>query len=95
MKSVRVLASAEAELGDAVAFYEARRERLGFEFLEAIDVALDRISAMPNAFPIWREGRNYRQLRLNRFPFVVFFRELESEIEIVAVAHMKRRPDTG
>lgn len=92
MKPVRILPPAEAELSDAAAFYEGRRQHLGMEFLEAVASALDRIAAMPDTFPIWRAGRSYRQLRLKRFPFVIFFRDLEAEVEVVAVAHSKRRP---
>jgi len=35
---------------------------------------------------------NTRRVVLNRFPYLVVFRETTSEIEVVAVAHGRRRP---
>jgi len=35
---------------------------------------------------------NTRRVVLSRFPYIVVFRETVTEIEIVAVAHGRRRP---
>ena len=92
MKPLCILPAAETELGDAPVFYEERREGLGSEFLAAVDEALDRIAVMPDTFPRWHPEREYQCLRLERFPFVSFYLDLQDSVEVVAIAHAKRRP---
>jgi len=92
MKPLRVLPAAEAEVAAAAAWYELRPSGLGVEYVAEVDKGFERIEAMPETFPLWRADRPYRKLRLKRFPFVVFYRVLEDDIEVVAVAHAKRRP---
>jgi hypothetical protein len=36
--------------------------------------------------------RGMRRVMLHRFPYFVVFRELPHKIQIIAVAHAKRRP---
>jgi hypothetical protein len=44
-------------------------------------------------FPPWRDNLPFRKaVLLRRFPFVVFFQDLEDEVRVFAVAHGKRRP---
>src|ERR1019366_5879929 len=44
------------------------------------------------SFALWGSHRPYRRKILKRFPYVVFFRAESDTIEVVAVAHAKRRP---
>lgn len=53
---------------------------------------MSRITLAPEAAPLWRKGYPYRMRVLRRFPFVVFYVVDEAEIEVVAIAHAKRRP---
>jgi plasmid stabilization system protein ParE len=86
---LRVLPAAEAEPAAAARWYEARQTGLGVEFVVEVDAALERVEARPASFPVWRVGSTYRRARLKRFPYLIFFRILDGEIEIVAVAHAK------
>jgi toxin ParE1/3/4 len=87
-----VRSEAEAELADAAAWYDDARPGLGEEFVAVVDHAVQRILAMPGAYPVWRSGHPYRKHVLRRFPYVVFFTADEVEVHVVAVAHTKRRP---
>lgn len=92
MRRVRILSAAELEAAEAAEWYESRCRGLGVDFIAAVDTAIDRLALNPDAYPIWRDGRAFRRLVLDRFPFVVFFRVLGEEVEVVAIAHAKRRP---
>jgi plasmid stabilization system protein ParE len=91
-RTLRVLPDAEAELQSAAIWYEEKRSGLGVEFVAVVEKALQSALENPEACPVWRPDRPYRKRPLKRFPYVVFFRIDSSTIEIVAVAHAKRRP---
>jgi plasmid stabilization system protein ParE len=59
-------------------------------FFEEILPALDRVQEHPRLYPRYLYGT--QRAVLNRYPFSVIYRELLSEIQIIAVAHAKRRP---
>jgi toxin ParE1/3/4 len=91
-RTLRVLPDAEAELQSAALWYEEKRRGLGIEFVAVVDKALQSVLENPEACPVWRPNRPYRKRSLKRFPYVVFFRIDSATVEIVAVAHAKRRP---
>jgi toxin ParE1/3/4 len=91
-RTLRVLPDAEAELQAAAIWYEEKRPGLGIEFVAVVDKAFDSILENPEACPVWRADRPYRKRFLKRFPYVAFFRIDAATVEIVAVAHAKRRP---
>jgi toxin ParE2 len=89
--TVRFLVEAEAELDYAVAHYEAQWSGLGTEFVLDVRAGLTRIEEFPKAWHFL--SRRIRRYRLNRFPYGLLYAELESEIVVVAVMHMHRKPD--
>jgi len=59
-------------------------------FLDELDRALERIGDHPGQCPEYESGT--RRLVLQRFPYLVVFREIAAGAEIIAVAHGRRRP---
>jgi plasmid stabilization system protein ParE len=59
-------------------------------FLDELDRAIDRIGQNPEQYPLHDFGM--RRMALRRFPFVIVFRRAPAGIEIIAVAHGRRRP---
>jgi plasmid stabilization system protein ParE len=55
-----------------------------------LDLAIERIEDAPRRWPPYL-GDTRRYL-LRRFPFFVVFREVENRVQILAVAHARRRP---
>ncbi|MEX1203824.1 MAG: type II toxin-antitoxin system RelE/ParE family toxin [Dongiaceae bacterium] len=82
---------AEAEHLEAVAFYEDRRPGIGAAYLAEFERALARVCEAPDRYPIKRQP-DIRGIRLRRFPFEVLYREVGGRVEILAVAHHRRRP---
>jgi toxin ParE1/3/4 len=92
VRPLRVLAEAEEELAEAAAWYESKSFGLGVELVITVDRAFDEIREAPTSYALWRADRPYRRKLLKRFPYVVFFRVNDDAVEVVAVAHAKRRP---
>jgi plasmid stabilization system protein ParE len=82
---------AEAELQDAASWYEERVGGLGARFIAAVRHRTGEIVESPHR---WPTNRGTRRVLVGAYPFAIIYREISNgEIEIVAVAHLKRRPD--
>jgi len=90
---VRFRPEAADELLRARDWYASRESGLGDEFVAAVDAAVDRVMARPLAFRVLPRVPSIRRAQLRRFPFVLLFRVLTGDVvEVIAVAHMRRRP---
>ncbi len=92
----QVLPVAEAELLQAVLWYENQREGLGEEFYDQVLHAMEEIGKNPQRFSIYEGSLNSRQLRraiVDRFPYVVIYDLRADYVLIVAIAHTSRQPD--
>jgi hypothetical protein len=95
VKPARLAPEAVAELTDAANWYESRHSGLARQFLQNFEIVLPLIESRPSSFPRLLDTApelNIRRALLPRFPYALVFLELPSEIRIVAVAHLKRRP---
>jgi toxin ParE1/3/4 len=88
-KPIEFHAEASAELEAAFDWYFVRNQRVASDFLEEVDRAIQKITESPNRWAL-TAGHTHRYL-LHRFPFAVVYRELPSVIQILAVAHGRRR----
>ena len=82
---------AEAEHLETVAYYETRRSGLGSHYLAAFEQALNAVRTDTPRFRIVQEP-DIRRAPLVRFPLSIIYRKTSGRIEILAVAHHKRRP---
>ena len=82
---------AEAEHLDTVVYYETRRAGLGALYLAAFEQALETVRDNPHRYRIVNEP-DIRRVPLARFPLSIIYRETSKRVEILAVAHHKRRP---
>jgi len=83
-------AAARAEHLDHVAYYESRRAGLG-SYLGEFESAMKRICEEPELDAIAREP-GIRRLHLRQFPLTVLYREVDGGVQVLAVAHKRRRP---
>lgn len=73
---VRFDDQADAEYRFAGRWYDARREHLGIEFLDAVDATIDRIVAMPRAGSLVKRlppDLPVRRRAVTRFPYHVVY----------------------
>ena len=89
MKS-RLHEAADAELTEAVAYYDGKAEGLGDRFLAEVKLASRSIEEYPEIAPEIEYG--VRAKVLHRFPYTLMYVLDEHELFIVAVAHQSRRP---
>lgn len=92
MKPVIIHSEAIEELDGTVSYYEDQKVGLGLDFLSEVEQALGKIQQNPNLGTVYKVTR-LRRYVIQRFPFLIFYAELEECIWVVAIAHGKRRPD--
>lgn len=74
----------------AARYYEERQQGLGDEFLNEVGRAVAFAADRPLAgTPI---GDGLRWVLTHRFRYAIIYREAEVGIDILAVAHLRRRP---
>jgi len=81
---------AQSEIDSAHGWYRLQSSQACDGFFEELIPALDNIASHPNLCPRYLLGT--QRLILTRYPFSVVFRERLHDIQIIAVAHAKRRP---
>ena len=81
---------AEAELEEAIAWYESRRRGLGLEFARVVRAGFAALERTPDLGPEVR-GR-VRQVVLRRFPYSLYYVLEPQVISILAVFHARRDP---
>src|SRR5215207_7525098 len=83
---------ARAEIAEAVAWYEARENGLGADFLRAVEHALRIIERDPCQYQIVRKRGQVRRVMLGPFPYGLMYVASEREVIVVACMHGRRSP---
>ncbi len=71
-------------------WYAEQNPTLASEFVTEIERAIGLILDTPESWPPFEAGT--RRFLLRRFPYSVVYRIVADELQIVAVAHARRRP---
>ena len=89
-QKIDVHPEAQAEIVGSLNYYEETDPALAEDLDARIDAAVDLISAKPETWPAYLHGT--RRYNLQRFPYSVIYREKSGVIQIVAMAHHRRKP---
>lgn len=94
VRGYRFHPAATEELDEAAEWYDAQLPGLSLELFDAVDEAIALIVEHPVA---WQRdsvvaGREIRRFVMRRFPFAIVYYAVDDIIQVVAVAHGKRRP---
>ena len=81
---------AEADMAEAITFYDQRTPGLGSDSLDEVLGAFERIEHAPEAWP--RLEGPVRRCLVERFPYGVYYRREPEEIFVLAVMHGKKKP---
>ncbi|MBI3014455.1 MAG: type II toxin-antitoxin system RelE/ParE family toxin [Candidatus Tectomicrobia bacterium] len=87
---VRFHPAAAAEVETARQWYAERSPLAARAFLAEMDLSVERVRGAPQRWP--RYVKRTRRYMLPRFPFSVIYRVQGQMIEVVAVAHQRRKP---
>ena len=86
-----VLAEAEREFAESVAYYESKEAGLGWRFRTEVVAGVNWIE---RNFGLARmRPKGYRRRNLHAFPHYIAYVTREETIWIVAIAHAYRRPE--
>ncbi len=86
-----LLPVAQAELDEAFQWYETQAAGLGDRSMGEVVHAFGLIRQFPSAWhPL---SQNTRRCRLKRFPYGVIYSEVDSDIVVLAIAHLHREPN--
>lgn len=91
MKPIEFQDDAQIEFDLAITHYKNERWELGKEFQDEVEAASPKIQENPQRGTRFHRTR-YRSVLVHRFPYVIFYEELDDHIRILAVAHASRRP---
>ena len=87
---IRFHPEAEKELNEVVDYYNACEDGLGLEFAREIHSIINNICKFPDAWtPL---SQNTRRCLLRRFPYGVVYQYRASEIIVIAVMQLNRKP---
>lgn len=91
-RSLRIQPQAELDVSDAARWYEEQRPGLGNEVLQELDSVIQRVVQSPFQFPLIQN--EVRRALLRRFPYSVYFRVSDETVDLLAVLHQHRNPNT-
>ena len=79
------------QFATTVRYYGAQRPQLGEEFRDGVRETMKRITIFPEA---WQPlSATIRRCQMSRFPYGLIYMATETEILVIAVAHLHRRPE--
>jgi plasmid stabilization system protein ParE len=82
--------AAAEEVEAALSWYGSRSRDAARAFVVELDDALKHIEAAPSRWP--EHAHSTRRYVMRRFPYLVVYRDTPDALQIVAVAHGRRRP---
>jgi plasmid stabilization system protein ParE len=85
--------AAAADIRAAREYYDQARPGLGEELATDLDRLFARLEAFPRSAPLVAGYEPVRRARLRRFPYAVFYRPEDKQIEILRVVHTARSPE--
>ena len=92
-RRIESLQLASTEFEAAIRWYEERRRGLGADFYDAVLGTITLIEGQPEIGTVVRGEESTRRVLVSRFPYQVVYHLTPTQIVIVAVPHLKRRPN--
>ena len=90
MERVWVHPDAIEEAQATYGWYHTRNPEIAESFMAELDRGMELILEGPEKWGPYVAGT--RRFLLRRFPYLIIFREVEETVQIVAIAHARRRP---
>lgn len=84
--------AAETEHLESVAYFESKRPGLGALYLTEFELLMNSVCDAPTRYRIDRQP-DVRLARMSRFPYSILYREAAGAVQVLAVAHHRRRPN--
>ena len=88
---IRLLKIAQKELDEAVEWYNQQAVGLGLEFLDEFDDSVKLVASFPEISE--KIIDDIRRFLINRFPYGIIYGIDGGFIVIIAIAHLRRKPN--
>ena len=88
---IRFRPAAAREFAADFRHYENDYRGRGDRFVTAVDVVLRDIAEHPERYPLLQDP-DIRSAKVKRFPYRVVYVVVGEDVDVIAVAHAKRRP---
>lgn len=82
---------AEVDFDKSYEFYNEDSPKVADTFFIRINLGFENIKQNPNSFPF--AHKNLRKYVVKKFPFVIYYRIVDSVIQVIAIFHMSRNPE--
>jgi len=82
---------AEANLAESKVWYEGKQIGLGEKFIQQVEFYFSRIQSNPKHFPL--KKRNFREVYVKKFPFVIIYQIIENDIIVFTVFNTHQNPE--
>ena len=94
MIAVEILRPAEIEFREAVSYYRERDPRVAEHFISEVRRTLELLESFPNIGSPVRDvdDPDVRRMPVHKFPYSVVFLRLSDRLQVVAIAHKRKRP---
>lgn len=90
MHTLIIKSRATGMMQEAYQWYEQQKQGLGEEFLTELDSYYTKLQSHPEYFG--KIKKNFRQAVLKRFPYVIVYEIIKTEVVVFAVFHTKSNP---
>jgi plasmid stabilization system protein ParE len=87
---ISVLRSARRTIADGIHFYDNQQNGLGAYFLSSI---MSDIRALGIHAGLHQKHGSYHRMVCSRFPYSIYYRKAETEVEVYAVLDDRRDPE--
>lgn len=91
MMEIRFLEIAQIEFDEVIEYYNSELPGLGDKFLLEVIKSIERIRYFPEAWHPFTKST--RRCQLQHFPYGIIYQIKETEIMIVAITHLHRKPN--
>ncbi|WP_082915168.1 type II toxin-antitoxin system RelE/ParE family toxin [Arachidicoccus ginsenosidimutans] len=88
MYQVVLQSEAISDMQDAYDWYEEQRTGLGNEFVEEVEISLEKISEHPEYYSYVNDI--YRRIKTNRFPYLIIYEIENNTVFVNSIMHGMR-----
>lgn len=85
----------QGDVNEALEYYGRVAPTVVARFADNLDRRLAQIRSNPKRFSFLTGHRELRRARLERFPYIIVYRELPTKVFVLIVRHERRHPDYG
>ncbi len=89
--SIEISDEAELDFDKSYNYYYEENPKVADSFFRSINLAFKNIKKTPKSFPLTH--KDIRKYIVKKFPFVVYFRIVDSLIQVIAIFHTSRNPE--